>query len=96
MGTKKTMLDSPKKMAIKALDKTKSTLKSANGYALHTTEEVVTEGIVVAEQWQTVANIALKDSLKLAATQQEIVFDTLTGIKKHVLLSKKRFTKLIA
>ncbi len=96
MSTKKSMLNTPKKLVIKALDKTKSTLKSANGYALNTTEEVVTEGIVVAEQWQTVANKAIKDSLKLASTQQDIVFDALTGVKKHVILSKKRFTKLIA
>jgi len=41
------MLASPKKMVGKALDRTKSTLKSANSYALHTTEVVVSEGIGV-------------------------------------------------
>ena len=96
MSTKKSMLDAPKKMVVKALNKTKSSLKSANGYALNATEEVVSEGIIVAEQWQTVANKALKGSLTLAATQQEIIFDALTGMKKHMILSKKRFTKLIA
>lgn len=96
MSTKKSMLDAPKKMVLKALNKTKSSLKSANGYALNTTEEVVSEGIIVAEQWQTVANKALKGSLTLVSTQQEIVFEALTGLKKHVMLSKKRFTKLIA
>ena len=96
MSTKKSMLDAPKKMVFKALDKTKKAVKSANGYALNTTEDVVTETIILAEQWQTVANKAIKDSLKLAATQQDIVFDALTGVKKHVMLSKKRFTKLIA
>jgi hypothetical protein len=96
MSTKKSMLDAPKKLVIKALNKTKSSLKSANGYALNTTEEVVSEGIIVAEQWQTVANKALKGSLSLASTQQDIVFDALTGLKKHVMLSKKRLTKLVA
>ncbi|WP_179344189.1 hypothetical protein [Winogradskyella ursingii] len=96
MSKDKSMLNAPKKMVVQAIDKTKSTLKSANGYALNTTEEVVTEGILVAEQWQTVANKAIKDSLKLAATQQDLVFDALTGVKKHMLLSKKRFTKLMA
>ena len=96
MSTKKSMLDAPKKVVFKALGKTKKVVKSANGYALNTAEDVVTETIVVAEQWQTVANKALKDSLKLAATQQDIVFNALNGIKKHMLLSKKRFTKLIA
>jgi len=90
------MLDTPKKMVVKAIEKTKSTLKSANGYALNTTEEVVSDGIMVAEQWQKVAKKALKDGLALAATQQDIVFEALTSVKKHAILSKKRFTKLIA
>ena len=96
MSKKKTKLDSPKKMVVKAINKTKSTLKSANGYALNTTEEVVSEGILVAEQWQKVAKKALKGGLSLATTQQDIVFDALTGIKKHVILSKKRLNKLTA
>ena len=96
MSTKKSILDAPKEMVFKALDKTKSTLKSVNGYALNTTEEIVSEGIILAEQWQTVANNALQGSLTLAAKQQDIVFDTLTGVKKHVILGKKRINQLIA
>jgi hypothetical protein len=96
MSTRKSILEAPKEMVVKALDKTKNTLKSVNGYALNTTEEIVSEGIIVAEQWQTVANTALKGSLTLAANQQEIVFDTLTGVKNHVILGKKRITQLIA
>lgn len=96
MNTNKSMLNAPKKMVVNALNKTKSTLKTANGYALNTTEEVVSEGIIVAEQWQAVANKALKGSLSLAATQQDIVFDALVGVKKHVVLTKKKFSKLIA
>ncbi|MBT8394311.1 MAG: hypothetical protein KJN66_05610 [Bacteroidia bacterium] len=96
MSKKKSMLASPMKMVVKALDRTRSTLKSANGYALNTTEEVVSEGILIAEQWQKVANKALKGGLSLAAKQQDIVFNALTGIKKHVILSKKRLDKLTA
>ena len=96
MSTKKSILDAPKKMVFKALDKTKKVVITANGYALNTTEDIVSEGIIVAEQWQTVGNKALKGGLALAATQQDIVFDALTAVKKHVILSKKRFTKLIA
>ena len=88
------MLDTPKKMVVKALDRAKSTLKSANGYALNTTEEVVSEGIQIAEQWQKVASKAIKGGLTLAAKNQNIVFDALTGVKKHMILSKKRFNKL--
>jgi hypothetical protein len=96
MSNKKSTLDAPKNMVSKALDKSKNTLKSANDYALNTTEEIVSEGIIAAEQWQTVAKTALKGSLALAAKQQDIVFDTLTGIKNHILLSKKRMVQLIA
>ena len=96
MSKKKSMLDTPKKMVFKAINKTKSTLSSANGIALNTTEEVVSESIVVAEQWQKVAKKAIKGGLSLAATQQNIFFDALTGIKKNMILSKKRFNKLIA
>jgi len=96
MSNKKSRLDAPKKMVFKALDKTKKVVKTANGYALHTTEDVVSQGIVVAEQWQTVGNKALKGTFALAATNQDLVFDALTGMKKHMILSKKRFSKLIA
>jgi len=96
MNTKKSLLNTPKKLVVSAIDKTKSTLITANGYALNTTEVVVSEGIIVAEQWQVVANKAIKSSLKLAATNQDITFNALTGIKNHVILSKKRFNKLMA
>lgn len=96
MSTKKSILDTTKKMVFRALDNTKSTLKSANGFALNTTEELVSEGIIVVEQWQTVANTAVKGSLTLAAKQQDIVFDALAGVKNHMVLSRKRITELIA
>jgi len=96
MSTKKSILDAPKTMVFKALNKTKQVVTTANGYALNTTEDLVTEGIIIAEQWQTVGNKALKGGLALAATNQDLVFDALTGVKKHMVLSKKRFTKLIA
>jgi len=96
MSTKKSILDAPKKLVFKALGKTKKVVLTANGYALNTTEDMVSEGIVVAEQWQTVGIKALKGGLALAEAQQDIVFEALTGVKKHVILSKKRFTKLMA
>ncbi|WP_055443680.1 hypothetical protein [Lacinutrix himadriensis] len=92
----KSILDAPKNIVFKALKKTRKVAESANDYALNTTEGVVSETIVVAEQWQTVASKAIKDSLKIAATNQDLVFTALAGMKKHVKLSKKRFTKLIA
>jgi len=96
MSNKKSILDAPMKMVYKALGKTKKVVLTANGYALNTTEDIVSEGIIVAEQWQTVGSQALKGGLALAEGQQDIVFEALTGLKKHVILSKKRLTKLIA
>ena len=96
MSTKKSILDAPKKLVFKALGRTKKVVLTANGYALNTTEDMVSEGIIVAEQWQAVGVKALKGGLALAEAQQDIVFEALTGVKKHVILSKKRFTKLIA
>ena len=96
MSTKKSILDAPKKMVFKALGKTKKVVLTANGYALNTTEDIVSEGIIVTEQWQTVGVEALKGGLALAAGQQDIVFEALTTVKDHFILSKKRFTKLIA
>jgi hypothetical protein len=96
MSTKKSILSTPNEMVFKALDTSKDTFKSVNSYALSATEEIVSEGIIVAEQWQTVVNTALKGSLKLAAKQQDIVFDTLTAVKNHINLSRKRISQLIA
>ena len=96
MSKKKTIFEMPSHLALKAINKAKSTLKSVNTNALHTTEELVSEGIIVAEQWQKVANKAIKGGLSLSAKNQDIAFDTLKGIKKHMILSKKRFTKLTA
>ncbi|RMA58693.1 hypothetical protein [Ulvibacter antarcticus] len=75
---------------------TKDIAAKVNGKALATTEVVITDTIEVAEQWQTVTKKAIKESLKLASAQQNIVFDALDGFKGQIQLSKKRFTKLIA
>ena len=96
MSTKTALLETPKLMVIKALDKTKQAVTTANDYTLHATEDFLTEGIVVAEQWQTVGNKALKSGLALAAIQQDLVFEALTGMKKHAILSKTRLRKLFA
>ena len=96
MSKKKSIFEMPGHLAVKAMNKAKRTLKSANGNALNTTEELVSEGIIVAAQWQTVGSHVLKGGLTLAEGQQDIIFEALTELKKHVILSKKRFTKLIA
>ena len=80
----------------KAMSKTKTIATKANDIALNTTETVVTEAIDVTAQWQTVADKALKGGLKLAANQQNLVFDALTIVKGQLKDGKKRFKKLVA
>ncbi|PQJ81128.1 hypothetical protein [Polaribacter glomeratus] len=78
------------------LETAKTSVKKANEYALHTTEEVVTETISVASEWQQVADKALKGGVKLLDNQQNIIFDTLESYKNHFVSGKKRLGKIFA
>ncbi|MFT7073155.1 hypothetical protein [Patiriisocius sp. Uisw_017] len=93
---KKTIKNTAKEKVSKAMNTTKSMVIKANEFALNTTETAVTETIAVTAQWQTVADKALKGGLKLAANQQDLVFETLVSIKGQLKNSKKRFKKLVA
>lgn len=70
--------------------------KSANDYTLKTAAEVVDGVIVTSEKWQGVAAKAVKGSLKLAAKQQTIVFDTLDTVKDQLTQSASRLKKLFS
>jgi type IV secretory pathway VirD2 relaxase len=74
----------------------KTSVKTANDYALNTTEELVTETITIASQWQNVTSKALKGSIKLLENQQNLVFDALETYKNHFVKGKKRFTQIFA
>jgi len=71
-------------------------VKEANSYTLKTADELVDGAIENSEKWQGVANKAVKGSLKLAAKQQDIVFDTLDSMKGQLTKSAKRFKKLFS
>ena len=79
-----------------AMSNTKKFMVNANDKALTGTEKAVNTSLEVAAQWQNVADTAIKGGLKLAANQQELVFDILTEIKDHAIEGKKRFSKLVA
>ncbi len=87
-----TVIDTTKK----AFNTTKSTAKKVNGFALKTTEEVVSESLMIAGQWQGVTTKAIKGGFKLVANQQDIFFDTLDTFKAQFLQGRKRFHKLFA
>jgi type IV secretory pathway VirD2 relaxase len=74
----------------------KTSVKTANDYALNTTEDLVTETITIASQWQNVTSKALKGSVKLLENQQNLVFDALETYKNHFVKGKKRFTQIFA
>jgi len=80
----------------KAFINTKDTAKKVNGYALKTTEEVVSESLTVAGQWQEVTNKAIKGGFKLVSNQQDIFFNSLDTFKAQFLQGRKRFHKLFA
>jgi hypothetical protein len=79
----------------KAVDTAKKSLNKANEFALNTTEEVVTETITIASQWQKVTEKALKGGVQLLENQQNLIFDTLETYKAHIIKGKKRFRKVI-
>jgi hypothetical protein len=93
---KNTKTTAPKGMVTKAVKATKKVVANANDYALNTTETVVTEGLEITAQWQTVTEKAIKGGLKLASAQQDLVFDLLTSVKKQYKDGKKKFAKLVA
>lgn len=80
----------------KAFETAKNKAKNANEFALKTTEDVVTESITVATQWQQVTDKALKSGIKLMENQQNIIFDALDNYKNHFVKGKERFKKVFA
>ncbi|MFC4269768.1 hypothetical protein [Polaribacter marinivivus] len=79
-----------------AIKTVKSKANKANYYALNATEEVVTETISIATQWQQVTDKALKGGVKLLDNQQNLIFDTLESYKKHFVKGSKRLRKVFA
>ena len=96
MNKKKINSISPKALVNKAFNTTKDIASKTNNFALYATEEIVTETIEVATQWQNVSETMIKGSLKLASKQQDLFFEALHSFKSQIKLSKKRFSKLSA
>ncbi len=96
MATKKKRKADFSKKVEKAIKETKIKATKVNDYALNTTEEVVTDAIEIAGQWQKVTEKALKGGVQLLDKQQNIVFDALETYKNHVVKCKKKFRKTFA
>ena len=96
MATKKINTANFTKKVENAIKTVKSKANKANNYALNATEEVVTETISIATQWQLVTDKALKGGVKLLDNQQNLIFDTLESYKKHFVKGSKRLRKVFA
>ncbi|MEO0727233.1 MAG: hypothetical protein AAFZ63_21990 [Bacteroidota bacterium] len=77
------------------LDLAKAT-KKANNFVFDTTEEIVDGVLENGPKWQGVAEKAINGGLKLAAKQQDMMFDTLETVKGQFVKSSKRFRKLLS
>lgn len=68
----------------------RNTVKSINKFILDTTEDILDETLERAEDWQVVGQKAIKGGIKIAAKQQDLVFDALETAKKQIVKGKKR------
>ena len=73
-----------------SLKDVRNTIKSVNKFLLDTTEEVLDETIDRAEDWQKVGQKAITGGIKVAAKQQDLIFDALEAAKKQIVKGKKR------
>ena len=79
-----------------ALQTAKASMTEANDYALNNTEEIVSETITIASQWQKVTEKALKGGVQLLDNQQNLILDTLELYKDQLVKGKKRFIEIFA
>ncbi|WP_439131874.1 hypothetical protein [Polaribacter sp.] len=96
MTTKKNRKTDFSKKVEKAMKDVKVKATKVNDYALNTTEEVVTDTIEIANQWQKVTEKALKGGVQLLENQQNIMFDALETYKNHFVKGRKRFREIFA
>ncbi len=68
----------------------RNTIKSVNKFVLDTAEEVLDSTLERTEDWQLVGEKAIQGGIKVAAKQQDLMFDTLETLKKQIQKGKKR------
>ena len=80
----------------KGFNQVKEATKNANDFVYNTSEDVVNFTLKRSTEWQGVTEKALKGGLKLAANQQDLIFDTLETIKDQFQGGRKRFKALFS
>ena len=81
MATKKTKQTMIEKAAYKAL----GLATKANDFALSTTEKAFNTSFKVANKSLDITHNVVKKGLDISATQQDLVFDVLHGVKKRIV-----------
>lgn len=79
-----------------SIETIKSNVKHVNDFTIDTAEDLVEGALKNGEQVQEIAAKAIQDGLKLAAKQQEIIFDTLDAVKKQVAKNTVRLIDIFS
>jgi len=77
------------------MDNIKTATKTINDYTIKTADELVDTAMESGQKWQGITNKAVKGGLKLAAKQQDIMFDTLETIKGQLTDSAVKLKKIL-
>ena len=80
MATKKTQQTLVEKVTHKAL----GFATKANDFALNTTEKAFDTSFKMANKSLDITGKVIKKGLDISATQQDLVFDVLYGVKKRI------------
>ncbi len=75
---------------------TKEATKAANDFVLESTDDAFKVALKRTSDWQAVGEKALQGGLKLAANQQDLMFDTLDVFKTQIKKGQKRFSSLFS
>jgi len=77
-------------------DNLTKTTKEVNKYAVTAADDIVDEMYTNGQKWQKVGDKAVKGGLKLAAKQQDIIFDTLETVKGQFANTANRIVKIFS
>ena len=80
----------------KGINKIKESTKDVNDFVLETSENLVQGALKTSNEWTSVTEKAVKGGLKLAETQQDLVFETLETLKGQLMEGRKRFKVLFS
>ena len=96
MKIKTINIETPKIDLSAGVKAAKKIVKTTNSVALEITEDIVEGTLARGTEWQNVAEKSVKGGLKIAAKQQDMIFDTLDILKGEYLRNRERFAKLFS